>query len=184
MEEVMRKMSQITTAPLKISILALLFIVTAAPHIRDYGGTKLHQENASKGGIVANETLIDAVAPINGFNPHKNNDQPFGDGDGKHELSSNKLGFSHHANVDKVAPKTNELGQASRNSSDALTTAAGKSIIKPEIEQVSESDPFAITGTVGEHGSADHAYDHHDQGLVSPADGHDPSTKTPTFQSK
>ena len=114
-------MSQITTASLKISILALLFIVTAAPHIRDYGGTKLHQENASKGGIVANETLLDAVAPINGFNPNTNNDQPFGDGDGKHELSSNKLGFSHHANVDKVTPTTNKLGQASRNSSDAVS---------------------------------------------------------------
>ena len=68
----MRKISQITTASLKISILALLFIVTAAPHIRDYGGTKLHQENASKGGIVANETLLDAVAPKNGFNPNTN----------------------------------------------------------------------------------------------------------------
>ena len=68
----MRKISQVTTASLKISILALLFIVTAAPHIRDYGGTKLHQENASKGGIVANETLLDAVAPKNGFNPNTN----------------------------------------------------------------------------------------------------------------
>ena len=68
----MRKISQITTASLKISILALLFIVTAAPHIRDYGGTKLHQENASKGGIVANETLLDVVAPKNGFNPNTN----------------------------------------------------------------------------------------------------------------
>ena len=118
MEEVMRKISQITTASLKISILALLFIVTAAPHIRDYGGTKLHQENASKGGIVANETLLDAVAPTNGFNPNTNIDQTFGDGDGKHELSSNELGFSHHANIDKVAPKTNELGQAQRSALD------------------------------------------------------------------
>jgi len=118
MEEVMRKISQVTTASLKISILALLFIVTAAPHIRDYGGTKLHQENASKGGIVANETLLDVVAPTNGFNPNTNNDKTFGDGDGKHELSSNELGFSHHANIDKVAPKTNELGQAQRSALD------------------------------------------------------------------
>ena len=114
----MRKISQITIASLKISILALLFIVTAAPHIRDYGGTKLHQENASKGGIVANETLLDAVAPTNGFNPNTNNDKTFGDGDGEHELSSNELGFSHHANIDKVAPKTNELGQAQRSALD------------------------------------------------------------------
>ena len=65
----MRKMSQITTASLKISILALLFIVTAAPHIRDYGGTRLHQKNLeSEKGLASGKSGRDRLsAPESGL---------------------------------------------------------------------------------------------------------------------
>jgi hypothetical protein len=104
MEEVMRKMSQITTASSKISILALLFIVTAAPHIRDYGGTKLHQKNLeSEKGVASGNLDHFPVAP-----------------------KTNKLGQASRKSSDAVVPTTESLRQAQRNTHDGVAPTASE----------------------------------------------------------
>ena len=158
MEEVMRKMSQITTASLKISILALLFIVTAAPHIRDYGGTKLHQKNLEREKGVATGVCPD---DRNHF-AAKTNCQA----QGQTGIPSNELGKApshgfveeagHHATPDKfnvpespakaaiTEPQTTQWALEYPGNSlfnDGAEASGGRSMIKPEKEQVLESSP-------------------------------------------
>ena len=55
-------------------------------------------------------------------------------------------------------------------------------LLKPELEQLSESNPFALTSPVGQNTNTNIRIDQDKLGLVSPEDGIDPGTKTPSFE--
>jgi hypothetical protein len=183
----------LTPAFLRIFILVLLFFVTAAPSVVD---------STRAVNVITTPEAADGVAPkahrMNQVNKNAADgitsgaNQVNAERDTNHDgiaRTSKGLRQAHRNTNDGVVPINKELGYVSRNSSDADTHVVEELFTTPHLlkskgEQVSESDPFAITDQVDEHVNANHAYDHHDQGLISPADGHDPGTKTPTFQSK
>ncbi len=86
----MKKMNQITTASLKISMLALLFFVTAAPSIIENGRSiSVHQENLKGENSVASGNLDHFAVP-----------------------NTNELGQANQNSSDVVTPPIESLRQA------------------------------------------------------------------------
>ena len=153
----MKKMIQAVPVFLNISILVFLFFVTAAPTAVEYGLVPNTKElRKSKINELWSPTPSCVISGCESEN---------------------------------ISPNTNNIGQVELNASDGIAAPANQGSMALQPQRNEGVHPETPSPVHTEHeglGEActptcDLGFTNGTQELISPADGHDPGTKTPTF---